>query len=380
MKILYCTPQLYGAGGLERVLSIKMNALVARGHDIVVVTTDQKGRDPFFALSPNIQLIDLALNYKDDFANPIWKRLTLLYQKRKKHKHALSRVIASCLPDVIISTFHEEVSFLPDIAGRIPLIVERHTSKDDMMLEHKSHRLSPRWLLHKLYCYNDERYAARFDRLVLLTQEDRKKWPLYNVEVIPNPLSLSGNAKAPLGGKIALTIGRYTEQKDFATLIDIWSLVDRQQRLGWQLHIVGDGHLKERLQEQIISLGLDGEVRLLPPRRHVEELYREADIFLLSSRFEGFCMVLLEAIHMGLPVISFACPSGPRDIIEGTGAGYLLAPGDKVGFAEQLAVLMSDLELRKKMGQNGIERAKQYNVDHIISLWEKLFLSICETK
>lgn len=380
MKILYCTPQLYGAGGLERVLSIKMNALAARGHDILVVTTDQKGRDPFFALSPNIQLIDLALNYKDDFANPIWKRLTLLYQKRKKHKHALSRVIASYLPDVIVSTFHEEVSFLPDIAARIPLIVERHTSKDDIMLEHKSHRLSPRWLLHKLYCYNDERYAARFDRLVLLTQEDRKKWPLHNVEVIPNPLSFSSNVKAPLGGKIALTIGRYTEQKDLATLIDIWSLVDRQQRLGWQLHIVGDGHLKERLQEHIVSLGLDGEVRLLPPRSHVEELYREADVFLLSSRFEGLPMVLLEAIHMGLPVISFACPSGPRDIIEGTGAGYLLPPGDKVGFAKQLTRLMSDLGLRKKMGQNGIERAKQYNVDHIISLWEKLFLSICETK
>ena len=158
-------------------------------------------------------------------------------------------------------------------------------------------------------------------------------------------------------------------------LIDSWALV-AQKYPDWTLHIYGDGFLRAELQEQIERLGLTDKCRLEHTVNNIADKYGESSIFVLSSRYEGFGMVITEAMGCGVPPVSFACPCGPRDIIKNGINGLLAENGNTEDLAEKIGNLIKDEEKRQEMGQQAYADAQKYKMENISEQWEELFQSI----
>ena len=207
------------------------------------------------------------------------------------------------------------------------------------------------------------------DKLVLLTQSDRENYPKKkkNVCVISNPLSFVPDKTATLENKQIISIGRLSSQKGFDYLIDAFAIFSKNFP-DWKLKIAGDGELREELTTQISNHGLNDKIELLGVRQDIVAILQESSIYVMSSRYEGFPMVLLEAMSCGVPPVSFDCPCGPRNIIK-ENCGFLVEPGNIQALADNIAILATDREKRIIFGNNSREEVKQYKIENIINKW-----------
>lgn len=370
MKILYCIAGTCHAGGMERVLTNKANYLVAHGMDVVIVTTDQRGLPPFFELDPRIRCIDLHVNYEENNGKSFLNKLVHYPLKQYKHKRRLKQLLFREHPDVTISMFCNDAHFIPGIKDGSAKLLEIHFSKFKRMQYGRKGlwRLADWWRSKQ-----DEKTVQRFDKFIVLTEEDRGYWgALSNIRVIPNALTFSTSQVSSLENKKVVAIGRYTHQKGFERLIDAWNIL-APQFPDWKLEIVGDGEERSSLQRQIQLYGLEQQIALVSPTRNIERVYQEASLFVLSSRYEGLPMVLLEAQAFGLPVVSFTCKCGPKDIVEEGVTGYLVEEGDIQGLARQMAVLMGNESLRKQMGRKAKEASFRYSEETVMKQWLDMF-------
>lgn len=224
---------------------------------------------------------------------------------------------------------------------------------------------------------HDVKTVSHFDRFVVLTEEDRTYWGnMPNIRVIPNARTYSCTAPAKLDNKTVLAVGRYNHQKGFERLIEAWGIVCREVP-GWQLEIIGDGELRPQMVEQINSLGMQGSIVLKKvPGNQMRETYASASIFVLSSRYEGLPMVLLEAQASGLPIVSFACKCGPRDVIDHGVSGFLVDEGDVETLAARIIQLAKDEELRQRMGLAAHANSNHFSEETIMNRWVELFESL----
>lgn len=370
MKLLYCISGTYNSGGMERVLSNKANYLAARGYDIVIVTTDQRGKKPFFPLDKRIKCIDIAVNYETNNGKSFFNKLIHYPFKQIKHKYRLERIIRAEKPDIVISMFCNDVSFLPSIKDGSKKVLEIHFSRFKRLQYDRKGlwRLADKWRNR-----NEAKQVSRFDKFVVLTNEDKKYWGnLSNIFVIPNAQTFVCGQPVPLIQKKVVAIGRYTYQKGFDLLLKAWALVCMHVT-GWQLHIVGDGELREALQRQVSELGLEKNVCLCPATTDIKTVYQQASLLVMSSRYEGFGMVLLEAQTAGVPVVSFDCKCGPSEIIKDGITGYLIPEGDIQGMADKILTLISNEGLRKKIGKQAFDDSSRFSEERIMKLWVDLF-------
>ena len=217
----------------------------------------------------------------------------------------------------------------------------------------------------------------KYDKFVVLTEEDKSRWlpKNPNVEYIPNILPFVGEQIANHTRKNVIAVGRLDAQKGFDRLIDIWSLIVNKQS-EWTLKIYGEGQDKEMLQKQIDNLGLSKSVQLCGATKDIRSKYLESSIFVMTSRYEGMPMTMLEAKSLGLPVVSYDFPCGPRDLIEDCVDGYIVEEGDKDTFSQKLINLMRNENMRKSFGVKGKENALRYTEDNVMKLWEQLFSEI----
>lgn len=373
MKLVYCISATHNSGGMERVLATKANYLVARGYDITVVTTDQRGLPPFFPLDARIRCVDLGVNYETNNGKSFLNKLVHFPFKQWRHRRRLSRVLREIRPDVTVSMFCNDATFLPSIKDGSRKVLEIHFSRFKRLQYDRKGlwRLADVWRNR-----NEADVVARFDRFVVLTHEDSRYWgKLSNIAVIPNAQTFACDAPAPLEAKTVVAVGRLTYQKGFDLLLQAWAEVCRRVS-GWQLAIVGDGELRSALSAQAESLGLAGCVTFVPATKDVEAVYRDASVLAMSSRYEGFGMVLLEAQTVGLPVVSFACKCGPSEIVNDGVDGYLVAPGDVDAMADRLVHLMQDGALRRRMGARAFANAARFSTDAVMKQWMALFGSL----
>lgn len=373
MKLVYCISATHNSGGMERVLATKANYLVARGYDITVVTTDQRGLPPFFPLDGRIRCVDLGVNYEVNNGKSFLNKLVHFPFKQWRHRRRLSRVLREIRPDVTVSMFCNDATFLPSIKDGSRKVLEIHFSRFKRLQYDRKGlwRLADVWRNR-----NEADVVARFDRFVVLTHEDSRYWGNQpHIAVIPNAQTFTSDAPAPLEAKTVVAVGRLTYQKGFDLLLQAWAEVCRRVS-GWQLAIVGDGELRSALSAQAESLGLAGCVTFVPATKDVVAVYRDASVLAMSSRYEGFGMVLLEAQTVGLPVVSFACKCGPSEIVNDGVDGYLVAPGDVDAMADRLVRLMQDGALRRRMGARAFANAARFSTDAVMKQWMALFDSL----
>lgn len=371
MKILYNIAGTCRSGGMERVLANKANWLVQNGYEVVIVTTDQRNEQPFFPLDNRIICYDLGIGYEENNGKSFINKLVHYPIKQYKHRKRLEALLHKIKPDITISMMCNDVSILPCIKDGSKKILEIHFSKFKR-LQYARRGL---WRIADIYRnLQEEKLVRQFDRFVVLTEEDRGYWgDLCNMQVIPNARTYTFEKPATLTNKVVMAVGRYDYQKGFDRLIDAWAIVC-SKFVDWKLEIIGDGNLRSDMLKQIESKGLNEQIILKRiPANEMKEAYMNASIFVLSSRYEGLPMVLLEAQAAGLPIVSFACKCGPKDVVKDGIDGYLVEEGDVNALASRLISLMDDEITRKKMGFVAFSRSDRYAEESVMAKWVDLF-------
>ena len=373
MRLVYCIAGTRHSGGMERVLANKANYWVRHGHDVTIVTTDQHGELPFFHLDTRVKCIDLEVNYEDNNGKSVWNKLVYYPYKQYVHRKRLQSILKREQPDITISMFCNEAAFLPNIKEGGLKVLEIHFSKYKR-LQYGRKGLW-RWV-DIVRSWYDEVLVKKYDSFVVLTEEDKSYWGMLpNMVVIPNARTFTPTNTSLLQNKIVLAVGRLTYQKGFERLIEAWSLLNDKYP-DWKLVIVGDGEKKEELEQLVVDSSLQDSVFLKAPVKDMEQLYREASVIAMTSRYEGLPMILLEAQAYGIPIVSFKCQCGPADIITDGKDGFLVPEGDIPMMAEKLSMLMSDNQLRAKMGKAALLSSKRFDEESVMNQWENLFGSL----
>jgi glycosyltransferase involved in cell wall biosynthesis len=328
------------------------------------------GRSSFFDLDSRIKVYDLGINYEENNGKSFLNKLLHYPFKQWKHKKALKKTLAELKPDVVVSMFCNDASILPKIKDGSRKVLEIHFSR----FKRLQYGRKGIWrFADELRSRNDLRVVSKFDRFVVLTNEDKGYWGnLDNMLVIPNARSFELEHPAELKEKTVIAVGRYCYQKSLDKLIDAWSIVCKEVD-DWKLHLVGDGEDREQLIKQVEELGLTDKVVLGRAETDMKSVYYNASILALSSRYEGLPMVLLEAQAAGVPVVSFECKCGPTYVLTDGVDGVLVREGDVDGLAKGLLRLINDSELRKKMGTAAYKNSERFSEEKVMRQWVKLF-------
>lgn len=383
MKIVYCLNSIRYLGGIQRVTIVKANALAEiEGNEVYVVVTDNKEGKIVHQLSPKVHLIDLDINYfyRDTERSRILNYMVVAY-KNKKHYSALKRFLTDIKPDVVISVGTSEKYLLPAMKQRSwKIIREFHHVRNKYRSKNAKGALES--ILAPFLDYYDFHIKEKqYDKIVVLTQEDKDtNWSGFdNVSVLPNPVSFESDADSSLNNKVVVTFGRLDPMKNFSSLIRAFQLVS-QKYPDWKLRIYGDGSQKVDLHNCIEELSLQNIVFLMGFTDNVKEALYQSSIMSLSSLTEGFSLVLVEAMECGVPVVSYQCPCGPKDIITDGVDGFLVPVNDERAMADRICQLIEDEELRHKMGAAAKETAKKYHIENIIKEWMQLFNELINTE
>lgn len=380
MKIIYCTHSTCNPGGMERVLLNKVTYLSQLpGWKVAVVTTDQNQRPPFYPFPEKVRMTDLGINYSEDNGKGAWKRsmekITGYLRKRKEHKRKLTALLLKEKPDIVVSLYPSESSFIPDIKDGSKKVLELHYCKFFRLQYGRRGLLG--WI-DKLRTRQDEQIVRRFDKFVVLTNEDRGYWGnLPNIEVIPNAAMHVSDAYSDVMNKRVIAVGRLDYQKGFDRLVQAWQLVRHTGKFtDWKLDIFGQGEWREMLQQMIDKAELQDSVRLNRPTKQIGEEYVKSDMLVMSSNYEGFPMVMIEAMACGLPVVSFDYKCGPKDIIQPGINGLLVPNGDIQALADAMMKVMEDEAYRKMLSLNARKVVDTYSEQAVMSQWIRLFTSI----
>lgn len=374
MKVVYCHCSLYNPGGMERVLLNKVKWLCEAGHEVMVVTTDQKGRPPFYRFPENVRMFDLGINYSADNNKPLYRRIPLYLRKRHLHRCRLTELLMRERPDITISLYPSESSFIPDIKDGSKKVLELHFNRY-FRLQYGRRGLIG--LIDRYRGNRDEKLARRFDSFVVLTEEDKKYWgDMPNISVIPNAAQVLP-LRSRCDVKRVIAVGRLDYQKSFDRLIDIWELV-KKKRLSenWRLDIFGQGEWSEKLSAMIERKGLAYSARINAPTQNIAREYAGSSILAMTSHYEGFPMVMIEALSAGIPVVTFDYKCGPRDIITDGVDGIIVSDGDIRSFADALLQLMCDDNRRRHMGEAAACVINRYSETQVMGQWMALFEKI----
>lgn len=371
MKILYCINATYNSGGMEKMLMLKANYLINKGYEVVIVTTEQSGKNHFFPFSNKIKFIDLNINYNE--CNKLILPIRIFFKWRKKiiHKKRLTKVLQNEKSNIVISMFDYDFDFLYKIKDGSKKILEFHFSRYYKVY-------SSRNIILKIFQYfrtfQWKLISQKYDCFVVLTESDKKAWgSTQNIIVLPNAIENIPQEITNSNQKTVCSIGRISYEKGFDLLLKAWLIVHNKFP-DWKLRITGGGD-SSSLQQQINNYNLTENVLILPPTTNISSEYLRSSLFVLSSRHESFGLVIIEAMSFGLPIVSFACPCGPKEIIEDC-FGTLVDPENIQQLADALIGWISDDIKRKTGGQAARISAQRFLKNNVMKRWEELFDSL----
>lgn len=373
MKIIYCTHSTCNPGGMERVLYNKVKYLSEQMHwDVTVVTTDQHDRPPFYPFPESVRMVDLGINYSEDNVKGAFDKICGYLKKRKEHRKLLEELLIKEKADIVVSLYPSESSFIPDIKDGSKKVLEIHYCKFFRLQYGRKGLLGA---IDRWRTWQDERIVRRFDKFVVLTNEDRGYWgKMQNIEVIPNAAMFVADRYSDVSNKRVIAVGRLDYQKGFDRLIQAWEIVYKSRKYNdWRLDVFGQGEWKEMLQGMIDERGLNSSAFINKPTKSIGMEYSESSMLVMSSNYEGFPMVMIEAMACGLPVVAFDFKCGPKDIINDGENGLIIRNGDIKALAKGMMRLMEDTENRKRMSMNARKIVDTYSEKAVMDKWTGLF-------
>ena len=388
-RIRYLLLHAYGHGGTIRTVVNQANSLVRAGWQVELVSALRRQDDLRFPLDPRVTVTTLVDLREETGVQPSgvvgrwrdWRRGRLTerparhvppgeFGHRHFNRYVERRLIAylSSLRDGILVTTRPALNFLAaEHATRgVVRVAQEH-------MNHATHEHDVRQRIRETY--------ARFDAVAVLTERDREEYerllPGTRIVRIPNAVHSLDQVHSDHRSKIAVAAGRLFPQKGFDLLIPAWAkLVETYP--DWQLRIYGSGERKGELRELIEEHHLYNHVLLMGHTDRLDDELAKASFYVLSSRFEGLPMVMIEAMSHSLPVVSFACPTGPSDVLTHGVDGLLVPPEDSDALADAMARLMGDRALRANMGVAAVRTAASYGPDAVHPRWEALFSELHE--
>ena len=376
MKIVYIVSAMHYPNGMARVLTDKLNWLASHtNHELWMVETERADLPHYYPLDSRIRCINFDLNFDSMYSLPFFKGLIAWFKREQAYKKLLSDFLMQQQADVVVSTLRREINFLHRIPDGSIKVGEMHFGRSHYRIFQK--RYLPGFINQWITTLWQKKFIKRvkqLDRFIVPTQEDCKSWPeLPQVEVLPNFITHLPDKVSECQEKRVIALGRYTDQKGFDLLFDAWADIEHSNP-DWKLDIYGSGD-KEYYQTLANKRGLK-KVVCHDAVRDVSTIYTSASIYVLSSRYEGFGLVLIEAMAHGLPVVSFDCPCGPRDIISHGRTGLLVKNGNTTQLAQALLRMMrTSPEVRCRMGRWGRERvARHFMIDAVLG--KSFFLNV----
>ncbi|MCF6168481.1 glycosyltransferase family 4 protein [Lutibacter sp.] len=369
MKIVYYTDQVYLHGGIEKVLAQKLNYFSNFSEfDVYLITTEQKNKPHCYPISKKVIHYDLGVNYirTKSYFHPV------NFKKVPSHINKLRFKLNEIKPDVlIVCNFAFDFYFIPFISKGIKTIKEYHSSR-----YYYSKELPSKSFLSSLFAKLNRFIEKKYTHVVVLNKDEKKYYSIKNCVVIPNSIKVATNTTKLVRNNIIIAAGRIAPVKQFDHLIKAWSLIANKFP-HWEVYIYGEGDevLSSELQQLIKELKVPN-IKLMGATLHLNEKMKEASIYAMTSKTECFPMVLLESLACGLPIISYNCPFGPKNIITDKKDGVLVNHNNIDAFASELTQLIKNTELRKKMEINTKKNVERFDENIVMQLWIQLFKRI----
>ena len=352
MKLFYLANTIYSPAGMERVLITKANLLATRyGYEVVIVTNHQRGRSAFFPVDPKVRLIDLDVN-------------THLAWNMPRYLRRLEALVRDEKPDIVDSLCVSELPYILKLKGLCKvLMAEFHFSHETLRIKGQHRKL--RTL---------EKTVGGLDCFVVLTREDQEAWSPYcgKLEQIYNPADFIPGELAPLEAKRCISGGRFEKQKNHDDKVRAWQK-GHARHPDRPLDLYGNGKKKARTEALIRREGLEGSILVHPATPRFKEEMMTSSMYLMTSLYEGFPLVLVETAAIGLPCVCMTCPCGPAEFVEDGVDGMLAAPGDLDGMADRICTLIEQPELRRSMGREIHRKAGDFTTERILGQWDRLF-------
>lgn len=384
MRIVYIIDSLASKGGAERIITEKMNYLATiYNYDVSVITYYQfiETMPNTYPLSSKVKQINLCIPSFQQYRYRYPKRLWIKWGFYRRLRIELQQTVNSINPDILIGVGYTLADVVCSLKCQAAKIIESHEARiytKSPLLHKRTTLISTIYskLCRKIYLNIVEKKA---DAIVTLTKHDAQEWKkAKRVEIIPNfsimPISNLSNCES----KRVIAAGRLEWQKGYDRLIHIWEIVTHKHP-DWQLDIFGEGTLEAELKNSIQKAGLSN-VTIHSFTQNISQEYASSSICVLTSRFEGFSLVLLEAMRHGLPCITFNCPYGPKDLIDDKKSGYIIENDNIDLFAEKINYLIENIDVRKKFSEEAIMKSNNYNVDSIMNSWRELFCTLISQK
>lgn len=367
MKIVYILEQFNLHGGLERVVASKANWLAKNDYEIIFILNNQNNKPLVYHLDKTIKIIDLDIQYQ--IGKSYFYPSNLM--QAPKHLFKLKKTLKRIKPDVVINlSLQFDYYALPFLTKAIT-IREFHSSRYDYKIRRTQNTSLLKKMLYSVSDFVEKKYTTN----VVLTPEEKLFYPLKNTIVIPNGIDLKVPKKIQKQTKTIIAAGRLEKVKNFNALLRIWSKIHFDFP-DWKLAIYGEGALKKELKIQVKLLNLENSICICGATDNLDLKMQQAAIFVMTSYTECYPMVLLEAKNAKLPILSYACPFGPQNMVNDGVDGILVANQDEDSFAKALKKLILDSQLRAQMREAAWNGIKKSDLNQVMKHWQMLFKTI----
>jgi glycosyltransferase involved in cell wall biosynthesis len=378
MKIIYLLPSYANKAGTERVISDKINFLAGKGFEITLVTYEQGNHSCPFPLHPSVRVVDLDTRFFELRKYSCRKRFFLHLGLRRRFKKRLQNIVDEVLPDIVICTTYslKLLDVILCIQTNAYRVVESHVAFFTIKKSYEYRHIPIIHNLAELYDHYIFSRLKKCDLMVVLTEGDAIEWRKHvtRVVVVPNPITFYPEHVLPHdgNGRRIICVGRLHEQKGFDMLVDAFALI-AEHCSDWIIDIYGDGSDKMFLLDRIQQANLQNRIAIKPPTSTIYDEYQRSEFLVLSSRYEGFALVVNEAMSCGIPCVAFRCKYGPEDAIQDGVDGLLVENGNINDLANKMLWMINHTEDRLRMGSKARETSYRYHISRIMPKWIKLF-------
>ena len=380
MKVVYIIFSISKLTGIEKMFVTQMNYLADHcGYDVTLLTYDQGKAPDGYPLSARVRHIDYNIKTFHVFQYPLVLRPFILRKWHQQLGKLIRNTIQEIAPDIVVCSSYESIEMEIVLSLKhVKRVVQVHSSylQSGGTLRSRHIENTVKLWYKKLFLFPRViRQVRSFDSIIVLTQGDAALWHSDRVRVIPNPLVVAVPQGKVVREKKIIAVGSLLMVKGFDMLLEAWDKIFRRHP-DWLLEITGEGIDRPYLEQQMQTMQ---NVRILPNTHDIASRYMSGEIFVMTSRYEGFGLALLEAMSFGLAPVAFDCDFGPREIISEGHDGFLVPVGNIDLLSERLEYLMNNEAERHTMGARAIEKSRQFQVDKVLPKFYHLYESLIES-